>query len=69
MLWTLQATDSYSDDATVKEYNKGLTLMKAGYTIYLVRAITYQAPCQLPMWGITIFNGLHKKYVNPVMCG
>ena len=30
-----QATDAYDGSATVKEYNKGLSLMKAGYTIYL----------------------------------
>jgi hypothetical protein len=36
-----QATDAYANDATVKEYNKGLTLMKAGYTIYLACIALY----------------------------
>lgn len=33
----LQSTDMYAGNATVKEYNKGLSLLKAGYTIFLVR--------------------------------
>lgn len=37
-LW-LQSTDMYTDDASVKDYNKGLKLLKAGYTIYLVYPI------------------------------
>jgi hypothetical protein len=36
-----QGTDAYSSNATVSQYNKGLSLMKAGYTIYLVCIVIY----------------------------
>ena len=32
----MQATDVYDGSATLSTYNKGLKLMRAGYTIYLV---------------------------------
>lgn len=35
-LLEMQADIAYTNDSTVKEYNKGLSLMKAGYTIFLV---------------------------------
>jgi len=37
----VQATDAYAGGATVKEYNKGLSLTKAGYTIYLAAVAIY----------------------------
>ena len=61
----MQATNTYSDGATVKEYNKGLDLMKAGYTIYLVSSLT----CPSRLWepGVKAQGRAYNKLVFHVI--